>query len=426
MSAASRAQAAAVLSLALIARLAIAQYATQHQERFDYPDSRRYAQVARNFAQGNGPIASEHDRTGTDPLYPILLSPAWAFQSATLYSVYDWARLVNIMLGMLGVMAVMRFGRELGGQAGEVAAGLICALDPILLFSHALPLTEAPFTGLFWAGAYAAWRCTRRPSPLWGIAAGAAFGAAVLIRSSGLPLALLLPLVIVWRGKGRPVHRMIVALLTWAALGICIAPAAIRNHRLLGHWAPVRTGMGATLLESLGPWADGGPGMEKVHWPPTPPGANEFERDTLFRDTAVAWAKENPGRVLALALAKVTRTWSPAPHAPGCTGAVFAWIGWASALPEYILAVVGVAILIVGRRGAADPAAKRVDRTAAILLTAPALYFTLLHAVFVGSVRYRVPLMPGLFVLAAVALARWNSRRRMAPRPPSRSSTACR
>jgi hypothetical protein len=39
-------------------------------------------------------------------------------------------------------------------------------------------------------------------------------------------------------------------------------------------------------------------------------------------------------------------------------------------------------------------------------LLAPVLYFTLVHMVFVGSIRYRVPVIPMLFVAAAVTLSR--------------------
>ena len=45
-----------ILVLGLVARAALLYYAEQRPELFDFPDSQRYIQVARNIAAGYGPI----------------------------------------------------------------------------------------------------------------------------------------------------------------------------------------------------------------------------------------------------------------------------------------------------------------------------------------------------------------------------------
>ena len=45
-----------------------------------------------------------------------------------------------------------------------------------------------------------------------------------------------------------------------------------------------------------------------------------------------------------------------------------------------------------------------------LLLWLPVLYFTLVHCVFVGSLRYRVPLMPFVSIAAATAFVRTPAR----------------
>ncbi len=178
-----------------------------------------------------------------------------------------------------------------------------------------------------------------------------------------------------------------------------LCPVIIRNYRLFGSFVPVRTGSGESLLEALGPWADGGPGMDRIVYPAFPPGADEVERDRLCRVAAIDWARSNPRAAAALAWKKLCRTWSIVIHAQGYTSPFHKLVCWLTVAPIFGLAVVGVWLW---RRRPADIA----------LLLLPAAYLTLMHVVFVGSVRYRVPAMPFLFILAAVPIGsiRFGSR----------------
>jgi len=48
--------------------------------------------------------------------------------------------------------------------------------------------------------------------------------------------------------------------------------------------------------------------------------------------------------------------------------------------------------------------ASRLSRATRLFLLCPMLYFTMIHAVSVGSLRYRVPVEPLLAVLAAAGV----------------------
>jgi hypothetical protein len=139
--------------------------------------------------------------------------------------------------------------------------------------------------------------------------------------------------------------------------------------------------------------------MDRIAYPSVPAGTDEFERDRVHREAAWEWIHENPMESLHLAWAKLCRTWSVTLHAPGYSSMSYQLIGWLTVAPVYALALIGAYV-----------SRKRV--IVVLLLIAPAIYFSLVHMVFVGSVRYRLPAMPFLFLLAGAAIDHWRRRAR--------------
>jgi hypothetical protein len=95
--------------------------------------------------------------------------------------------------------------------------------------------------------------------------------------------------------------------------------------------------------------------------------------------------------VLRLAGVKLRRTWSPIPNVAEYRSGAVATVGAVYTIVVLLGAVAGLARL-------------RGRRTARALLWVPVVYFTLVHCVYIGSVRYRVPLMPLLAIAAASVL----------------------
>ncbi len=284
-------------------------------------------------------------------------------------------------------------------------AALLLAVDPILLFFNALVLTETCYTFLLLATFTCLLRTEGSSRPLtWAAGAGLCIGMGTLMRSSNIfmPIALL---PIVWylvhqeeRHSPKHCQRRIWATLIFLFASFApLAPTVARNYSLFDAFVPVRTGSGASLMEALGPWADGSPGMDRIEYPPFPHGANEYQRDQLCRQTAFEWAREHPADTFRLALAKLKRTWSVTINADAYASTSYTLVAWGTVAPEFLLIIAGLCLM-------------RRRRGALALLLVPAIYFTLLHMVFVGSVRYRVPAMPLLFVPAGVAVD-WLCRR---------------
>ena len=122
----------------------------------------------------------------------------------------------------------------------------------------------------------------------------------------------------------------------------------------------------------------------------------EYRLDRRFRRAAWAWACANPGRAVQLAGIKLLRFWNFWPNEPSFSAWPVRLVVLATYLPLILLAAMGL------RRAAGYgwPVA---------LCWLPAVYFTLLHTVFVSSIRYRQPAMMGLIVLAAGYLAEFKS-----------------
>ncbi len=424
---------AAVLLIALLTRVAVLLYAEWRPARFDFPDSQRYVAVARNIAAGRGPIDCEQVRAGTDPVFPYLLSVAIRLGATGTDAILRFGRLTNSVIGLASVVVLAAVARRRFGESVAIVAALILAVDPILLFFNALVLTESLYILLLLLACLAIVHAASAPPVRAGLSsarttptsadgslniaesatqsrriacslcAGALLGIGAATRSTGLFMPLFL-LPAVWlmtqaRGTATRVRIATCMALLIGALA-ALSPTLVRNYRLFGQFVPVRTGGGASLLEALGPWADGSPGMDRIEYPPVSPGADEVARDADYRDAALEWAARHPARSLQLAGRKLIRTWAPVINAADFRSPWIAAVSLASVVPVYMFALAGIWLI---RRRPAD----------LLLLIAPAAYFTLIHMVFVGSVRYRVPAMPLIFILAAIGIhAAWIALRR--------------
>lgn len=411
-----------IICLGLLCRIALLLYVEQRPRRFDFPDSHRYIRVARNIAAGRGPIESETIRAATDPLYPAMLSVPILLGAESEEAIMRSGRIINIAFALMSIAILASLTRRLLTDRSALIAATILALDPILLYFNALVLTESCYITLLLGAVYCLVRFgtfpsqrevedptlalplsrggnTRKLSMGWLIGAGLGMGLGILLRSSSLFLPLLL-VPFVWHSVRRlsngsrsfNTSTVLASAIFLLSSVVVLIPTIICNHHQFDRIVLVRTGGGASLLEALGPWADGSPGMDRIVYPPTPPKANEVERDEIYKRAAWTWARDNPTAVLKLAWTKLLRTWSVTIQAPGYQNSAYAAICWATVAPEFVLALYGLWLL-------------RRRRWLLFLVLAPASYYTLVHMVYVGSVRYRVPAMPLIFVLVGVAIS---------------------
>jgi hypothetical protein len=187
-----------------------------------------------------------------------------------------------------------------------------------------------------------------------------------------------------------------------ALLGVCgwtlmllmmLSPWAARNKSITGEWVWLTTRLGISLYDGVHPDATGASNLGDVK----ATGQSELVWNRDFKTKAWQHIRTEPGRMIRLAGRKFMRTWNLWPNAEG-----FRSVG--------IKVTLGAWTALVLLSAAWGTKTRHAAPAAIMGLLLPAIYFTLLHMLFVGSVRYRLPAMPMIVVLSAVGIASLLSR----------------
>jgi hypothetical protein len=216
-----------------------------------------------------------------------------------------------------------------------------------------------------------------------------------------------------------------------------------------GHFVATTLWLGPSLYDGLSPQATGDSNMDFVEndgrYSRSDVPDFEYQANAYYRRAALDFARHSPGRAIALGFHKLWRFANPFPNAEQFSrravwwgvglfetpvlilGAVGAWRCIRQILPAN-RAVVGLARdrCVSGGRNSGEfqntqtvsPQAVRFRDPfwALVLSTGPLVYFALVHTVFVGSIRYRLPAEYALLTMTAVGLS-WLAERRFRATP---------
>ncbi|MDQ3440152.1 MAG: hypothetical protein M3478_07355, partial [Planctomycetota bacterium] len=156
---------------------------------------------------------------------------------------------------------------------------------------------------------------------------------------------------------------------------------------------------GFTAYDGFNPDADGSSDQRFVPEMPQLAKMDEVGRSDYLTARARDYMDAHPGRLTELALAKVARMWSPKPLSDDFGRPAYVAVALLYGVPFFLLVLAGLF-------------SPSLSGTAKVFLLAPAAYLTLVHALSVGSLRYRVPAEVPMAVVAAACVARvWESVR---------------
>lgn len=326
-----------------------------------------------------------------------------------------WTRFSLCLVGTAACGLVYCLGRELvDPQTGLIAAGLAAVAPPMVAYTP-LVLSETLFALCLLGSLLAMARLARRHAPrtdsgaaatprsggrdaVLALFVGALAGVACYIRPSWLLAGPLFGLALVAVSPRRGVAAWHALLVAAGLIGVLV-PWGMRNARATGHFVLTTLWVGPSLYDGLNPRATGDSDMSFFERDNVmgARGLTEYDMDRHYRRAAWEYVRDNPRRAGALALVKLGRYWNAWPNAAQFDHWAVKGAYGAFTLPAALAAICGAWRL------------RRHVWTLALAL-GPILYFAAIHAVFVSSLRYRLPAEYPLLVLSAVGVQAWAGR----------------
>lgn len=382
-----------------------------------FSDAADYDRHARSIAAGDGfpqttAVIHGGETALRPPVYPTLLGLTYLVFGESI----DVGRVLGAVLGTVTVAGVMLLSHELWGRRLAVAAGIVAAAFPPLILMSVALLTEGAFVPLVVFAVWAGIRCARaagREALLWAALVGVLCGVAMLTRTNGTLMPIILAAGLTLGAAAVPwPRRLAVPAVILLVTVLTLVPWTIRNANAFGEFVPTstQTGYGPAGLFNDEAMERGG---HRAVWvvPVTSeryrdlyldPELNEARVDQLARERAFEYMADHPGYVLeaswlgllrALELQTVPDLEGPDRKLLGLnnfTGPLVKYSWFLGALLS-IVGIVRLRRLPPGNRGPAW-----------MWITPLALF--LVGIWVIGLARYRAPLYPFMAPLIALAL----------------------
>jgi hypothetical protein len=364
-----------------------------------FPDETRFYNEIQHFAAHSSMPGHSTDM------------PFMAVFFGLLYKIYPLSftaiKLINILFSLVTAVVVAGIAKRLTpGTPAATIAVLMWAVYPFFIYYTGLVLSETIFLAFLATGFL--FFVDRRI-----VLAFLFFGLAQLTRPT--VIYFLIPALIYFHlflqkeggmerlpasSKTSPLLSTLAAVVVFALL---LSPWVIRNYQVHGVFMAGKPS-GHVLWEGNNPWNPEG-GVAQGHWEymlKAPSGLSLLEQDRWERNQALNYIKGGPVRFLKTAWRKFLRFWHLWPNAPAYATGIYKWGSLLSFGPVLLLALGSLWVL-----------RNRWRQTGILWLFFT--YYTVIHMVTIGSIRYRLPLEPLLIALAAACLAKLLFRSTSAP-----------
>ena len=380
---------------ALGVRLAFVMAAGINAPPTPWGDDPHYDQIATELVTHH-----RYVNTWFPPGYPLFLALIYALAGRQLAVV----RLLQALCGALTCLLTFRLGAKLFDERDGRLAGMLLVFYPGHAYMSWRLMGESVFILLLVLALNLAVESARQPRLRVAVGLGCTVGLAQLVKSN---LFVFPPLLVAWAAWALPGslrQRLVPLCGLVASLALVSLATPIANLVSTGGGAATLPGnAGRTFWYANNPLADGyyitaeqepaGKAFIAAHgFTARLAGADEFEKDRLYRRLALLWIRENPGRFFVLCLKKIDNAFGLFPRAVTFEGNPTAR---AVHLLSYgLLAPFALAGLL---------ASWRRWRSHALLHTVLASY-VIMVLIFYGTPRFTIIVMPVLLIFASYAL----------------------
>jgi 4-amino-4-deoxy-L-arabinose transferase-like glycosyltransferase len=402
--------------LAFIIRLA---YVLSLQPKIFWYDGEQYSRLATVLVQHGVYVnAQGHPSAFWPPGYPFLLAAVYALFGVNIVAV----RVVQCLIGVATVVLVHRIARRVLDGIGSTLAALATALYPLFIYSAGAILPVTLQVALIAGGFLLVLVAVERRSIPAAAGAGVVGACATLVAGSALPVFLLSVVWIAWWGAGTAfstprrnrTRSVRLALACLLPIVVIVGAWTLRNQHALGHPVVVSTNGGYNLWLGNYPGVKAStgnrfevPGMEEEAMRLGSLPGNEVTRDRAFSHRAMEYISADVPRFLRLSLSKLLNLWALYQEPMTEDRPRLSFEKLASIFSYGLLLPFALVWLFVSL-----PKSR-----VAVLVLLLFLSYSMVHAVILSKVRFRLPLDSFVIIYGSggvVASVRALSRRRLA------------
>jgi len=375
-----------IFVLAVSARMIVA---LSLENKVYFPDGGDYWHMSNNIFEGKGIVLNKQFQSLRSPGYPVFVSIIRLIDKENIFIV----RVVQAFLGSFCVLGVFYLARQIfEDNRISFLAAFFMAFDPASVYFSNLVLYDTLLSVLLLIFIILLYLAVKRKDLWLSIGAGIMAGIMTLVSAS---MVLIVPFCFIVLFLAFNTRKNITLKLgvIFVSMMMVMSPWIFRNYKIHKTFILTTTQGGAGLYESVGPEANGGPvgSIVREKYKDIFDQKGEIELDQYWRQKAYQSIRDDPTRFTKLAIKKFFRMWSITINYQSAHPVLYNTVSIMFYLPIFLLLMASFFYVKDRWRNC-------------LILIIPIVYKTMIHMVFIGSVRYRVPLMPFVSIMAAFAL----------------------